>query len=110
MCVFIIGFRVVQALPFNALRFEDVSGECGGGLDKLRLGSVESRRVGRDLCLQSSTPSSADELSLSRLLDVRSVMMSFCRLPTVLRGGRRIASGSHEVRKGRVKSKEEGGA
>lgn len=84
----LVGFRVVQALSFDVLQFRDVYGELTGGLDKLRLGSVESLWIRRDLCLQSSTPSSADEFSLSRLLN--------------------DGSGSHEVWKEKGKEEAEG--
>jgi hypothetical protein len=91
----------VRALPFDASRFRDVSGACGGRLDRLRLGSVGSLWVGRDLCLQSRASSSAD--GLSGLLDAGSVLRTFHGLPLVLLGGRRGVPRSHEVwkRKGK---------
>ena len=71
----------MQALSFDMLQFRDIYGECRVGLDKPRLGSVESESlwIRGDLCLQSSTPSGADGFSLSRLLNVGSGSHEVCK-------------------------------
>lgn len=45
----LVDFRVVQALPFDVLRFRNVYGECRRGMEKLRLGSMESKWIREDL-------------------------------------------------------------